>query len=368
MAIIIFMIFWIGYYIFRTVRHEKHKISSIITIIIIALLFSLNCKNADSSMYESIYNHCLSEEIIDHGNDFLYIIINRLFYLIGFDYQSFHCLLICSCLLIVYSYIFKHTQNTTPVMIIYAVTAGLFDYIQQRQFLATCIILLGIDNLKSKGAKNIIKYVIYVAVASLVHKGSITYLLFVPFMFQDSFKKKRSVQIGVFVGLIVFVLSTSDVPYKLLRSISGEGVASFYFISNNFNDSVKGILYGIIFQQLFLFGLLLLSTKTQNKSKEDERSYSSCVLLENAILIGCSPLNFLSTQFKRLYRVIVIPSYCVLFDNISFTNKKIEKKEFIMILYIICYSIIYYRISLRANPNIVSDIFNNNYLFAMLIS
>ena len=362
MAIVAYFLFWSVFCIIEIIKKERNNILGIIVLLIISALFSLNYSNADTEMYKNVYINSMHDNIIDHANEFLYLMLNKAFCYIGFDYDTFHCLLISSCMAYMYIFFRNHSKGYTLAFVLYCLTGGLFDYIQQRQFLSICIILFGLRFLQST-KKSIIKYIITVAVASLVHLSSVFYLVLLPICIADKKKRNRTILIIFIIAVVeMIVVSFTSLPNSIMEIVAGEKLLNYYVTSGRYSWSVSKILIDIIFQQVFLFVITLYAVR----EKKEISSEGMSALITDALLIGTSPVNFISAQYKRVLRLMIVPSFCVISEKLLPHRFSITKKQLLLWIGTILYVVIYIVISLKTNPTIISDLFQHNLLLKLL--
>ncbi|MEG2745732.1 MAG: EpsG family protein [Gordonibacter sp.] len=350
-----FIFSWIIFIAWKGYRGHKFG-PSFFELLAISVLFSLNCSNPDTQMYENIYSFAYFGGTAAHAGEPIYYLLCCIAKYIGLDYLSFYCLFVNSCLFFLFEYISNRTKNVGIVFVALSVTTLLLDYVQIRQFAAMCIVIYGFKYLSQRGPKNVIKYLLVVAVAMGFHNSAVIFSIFLLAKLRNQ-KKVLILSVLAFSAFAILV-SNNSILFNMMSSFVGEGDATYYLVSRHQFDSVETIILLIIWQEGFLIALLMYVSSGIKSSKSELRDYLTLTLSVDLLTLCMSPLLFASTQFKRLSRVMIVPS----FINISTADSKKHLGVYIAgSVYVIGYFILVY----TSNPDLITSLFENNYFSLM---
>lgn len=364
MTVLIFVIFWTVYFLINLWRRDKAALRSFGCTIVLAALFSLNYQNSDSDMYRQIYQNCMNAGLVEHADDLLYITVNKLFFCMGLDYNAFHCIFMSVCVVMLATYIKRHTNRYWIAYGVYFFCSGLLDYVQQRQFAAMCILMLALDILSGKkSVRNIIRYTSVVLLAATMHISSLIYLIYLPVLFKTVKTKKRFYAIGVVVMIGIIAILRNGYVATIMNVVAGEGVTSFYLHSQNFADSPYKIVFDIVVQQGLWLAILAFDLYYGRKNRD---TYKETVFKIVTLTVAFSPLNLASTQFKRMSRIMIVPGICSIQGSNNTGYRFISTKKIAVGILLCCYVALYMQVTLRANPQLMTDLFNHNLLFGSL--
>jgi len=360
--VLLFLLFWLMAVLILFLGKRKVSLPGLVVVILISMLMAFNAYNMDYDTYEEVYNSINDLSNLDHGNDFMYILVNRLGNWLGLSFGEFRCIYISSCLLSYYCFAVKHTKYVALCMVFYFLCGGLFDYIQLRQFGAMAIAIWLTDVAMNRNQnKSWLKATVILLFASGFHVLSLLYLIIFPYFFWPE-KQKRIFRLS-FVILIatIFVGLNSSVIYTLMSYFAGEGTASYYLISNNYIDTVAKIILDMVIQQVLLIVILYLRYRDCLKHNCD--GYEVMAIWAVDILItALMPLNVLTIQFKRITRMTLIPSFSkVLSQGLIKEGFIIRKVDAIIMILLFIYVFLYYYITIAANPTILTDLFTYFY-------
>lgn len=358
--ILIFSFFWLFVAGAGLLKNNRKNITGFCVLVLIALLMAFNTHNPDYSTFESIYNDINNTSQLDHGNDFLYLLTNHIGAFLGLNFKEFRCIYICICLLSYFSFIKKHTRFVPLCLILYFFTGGILDYIQLRQFGAMAISIWLIDVAMNKQLnRRVLKAFIILALAAGFHKSVLLYLIILPYFFVDRNKLKRIYGIAFLILLaVIFLGLRSSIVYILMSKFAGEGTASYYLISRHYIDELPKIILDIIIQNGLLIIIMFIRYRNCIKDK-GEIDKITAVLAIDLLVTALMPLNILSIQFKRLARITLLPSFsAVIPDDWESRPGVVKKIDIMIIILLIVYVYLYYKLTIAANPNILTDLFN----------
>lgn len=310
------------------ITFTKTKILNMLSFIVLWILFGFNTYNTDYRTYEEIYNIIAvignySSRNIEVG----YKCIMKFFTMLHFDYQLF---LICYsflCLLLLFKAVSKFTDKQYIVFFLFCLYP-LHQYIlANRLMLAMGIVIFAISYLREFSRINVIKYILLIICATLIHSTSFIYMLFLIVYFNQKKVLILSILITIVLGISLFappvVLFIAKFFPKLLFYIK-DG-------TNIFTIPVI-IIYYIAIICLFMF--------CKNKTYNDNYKNDYLMFKKIFYVISCSiPMIYFSMDFFRILTNLVILIYIVMANHKFVVNHSIEKRSldvmFVFILFII---------------------------------
>lgn len=202
-------------------------------LVVLWVIFSLNTYNDDYIGYEFLFNNNLvTYEGSGQTVGFQALISAAKFF--GLDFMQFRCVVGFICLFLMYSFISRYTKSIAFVLGLYILLPFLYDVVQFRFFLASCIAVYSLKFLIDNEKHGILYFIIGVGIASLIHTAAILFLAFLLVKLKD--KILPAISILLFLILLVMGYSGLIVP-----------------LASQFIDSVKLEVY---FTEMSRFGFL----------------------------------------------------------------------------------------------------------------
>lgn len=284
-------------------------------------LFGGNYENADYSNYYYAYDLVKSESffsLTDLKFESGFLFLMKFLSFVGLDYNQFLMVLSFLGLGLIVISVERETPKPEFVYLLYLLYPFFFDVVQIRFFCACAIFCFSLHYLSKPKYRNKVKYAVGVIIASLFH---ITALPFLVFIFLDKTKPKRILIASILVSGAGFLLVWSGVLPFLLGLLNDRLTG---YISN---PSKIGFIFYIT-TQLGLI-LLVLSARTILIKRNIISKYVEMVYKLNIASIAFFPLYIVNSNFIRLYRVIIIPTYIVL--SLLILNKKPQSRMFFLL-------------------------------------
>lgn len=237
-------------------------------------------------------------ENIEKGFYFL----NKLIQLFTTDYAW----LFIVCSVIFFHYIFKaiKEQSPMPTMSIFLLVGTTYYFIflnAMRQMMAIAIFLYAIKFIKERNFK---KYLLYIVLASLIHKSV---LLLLPIYFLYGVKLKPA----KVIALIGIVFVAKPVIVKIIMKIIS--LTNYnYYIGSKFDTGESGYIVLAINVAVLLFSMLYMHKFNKNGNIEEQNDYNFYCMLQTistivAIYDGAVPLLNRMRWATGLSIIILIP-------------------------------------------------------------
>lgn len=358
------IICWGAYFVINIVKKKKlvfkirkTDLLGLGLLFLISVFVVFNTYNADYDNYQNIY--------VENGKSFSMSATNLLFSLLckignmlQLDYQTFRCFLLYFGLFSVFNFVKKYSDNVFLIIILYALSSAIMDGIQFRQFTAMGIYLFVLPSLlKENSKKGVIKYIIGTTVASMVHISFIFFFLFLLIKVERKKRIKITVIISILVLVTFVVMSKTNLLITFVSQILTEDKVDLYFIDSQYHSSAIQVLQFIITQQVFMIFLLYIYTKI-GKVRLEDKGFIWSIIGINILMICICPIFFYSLQFRRIFRIIMLPSYIALAKMLpSVKNVRYYGMAALMLIFA-CVSL---WLNLNSNPDLITNLISNNY-------
>lgn len=335
--------------------------SKILTCIIFIFIWTLawTTKQPDYINYEISYNN-------GFNTDLGYSYVSGIFKSIGLTYFEFRLILLGFAWLIYATFIIRFAKRCSLVAVLYLWTTSIYDMVQNRNFLAFSICLIGLSLILIRPSyRNQLIYILLIILASSIH---ITSLFFMIFFFANknfinSVSRSTIIIISIISALVILFLFTTNVSNKLSSYDVG--------VSN---------LTRLLLIILFLFNFLFIryvsnfkcDTSFQYSLTAQQNDFSSKqfspIYYYNIALFLLLPAAFMSLNAMRIYRYMGILniSYVsnklhshILFDNVFYT--------LLIILYASSFALVSYLMHSTSFLQVVIPPFQYNIFYESLL-
>lgn len=285
-----------------------------IVLLIDILYIAIASKNiADMDTYEMLYN--TGSTALEQG----YTLLTYIGRSLGFNYVTFRSLLYIACYLLIWIGLSRLRINVNLVLGLYAIYPFTMDVIQNRNLLATSIIIFSIPWLCSEKKGNTIKFIIGVIMATLIHRIAIVYLvLLLAKEGSNEVLRKRLMSTLVALSFLLALImriapGTVQVVINFLMSINRERTMAYTQVLLRW-----GFLLFWAMELLYVFTSKILVDGMKNEiisANNDKCPISHKIDVINLIywvnLCCCCflPLLMININFYRIYRDISLVNY-----------------------------------------------------------
>lgn len=337
-------------------RSEADKYFSMILFIGASLILTLNTYNADYDLYGYIYG-TYSTKLIN-GRPILFEVLCWCFNRIGIEYQTFRTIVIFVCMFSVYRFILRKGERYSFLIILYLLSAYIMDGIQFRQFISTAIFLYAIPCLTDdETSKGIIKYSLITLIAAGFHPSFILFFLLLVMKVRPKRRIKVACAITI-LGLVAFViLQKTGMLMDFLSYFVSDDKLQLYFVDETYHSSFSLVLKYILTQPIFMLILLFVNKRIVSMESRN-MIYINTIIGINLLLLFLCPIYFYSLQFRRMLRVIFIPSFIAL--EMMLSRKK--DTRILQMALMILFAIVSLYWNVYNNENLIYNLFTFNYL------
>ena len=323
--------------------------------IFLTIMIGFNSGGGDLEDYKIIYQSNGENFYLSLRPEFLYQLLNHIFFINGFslqDYMIFSSFILMSILAYV---TLKNTKQPAVVMSLIMIYPGIDMAIQIRNFQGWVFFMLGVHYLINSHRFKRLKYTFCIFLALGFHSIFILYILFIPLIILErKFQNKFKYLYYLFVVALPFIL-----PSLFSIFMSGEKY-KLYLENSSFYFSPEKVIFFIIMQVFLLY----IVSKLMSKQKKN-----NIVTIFTYISLLAMPMYFFGSTFIRVYRNIVPIFYIVIF-NITYGFVNMSKLTFNIYYLLLVFSafihfIVFYMLG-AGWQKIGMPIFEQNIIFNLI--
>lgn len=313
---------------------NKGNIVSILILLFLFLNFAAAQSTLDSYAYSTAFNAIVNgysfSEVnnFGFGFDFGFLFVMKIVSLLTSDYLFFRAIIFCIGIFFIIKSIKMIDNRSIIPILFYMLFPFAYDTFQIAFFLAYTIVCYGLTLLIKEKNHCILKYTIIVIIASLIHKSALLFLVFLLFKLKlEKFRKMMTILVIFFVFVNIFL------RVNLVQIVND----SLPFIINIFSAEsyVQGSQLNIL-TIIMSISLNLLLYYYSFCLYKDECSYEyKNLFLINSVSLLFLPFIYVSLDFERLFRPLLIINYTYISHTAILKNKKRRLLELIIVLMII---------------------------------
>lgn len=340
--------------LFRTCINAKHgrKVNKVIgfffnlIFIVTVVLIMAHSNYSDIKIYRNWYNTMgrnpkFALQRFEIGYGIVMLLCTRL----NIDFYCFKIIVFSLCFAMLWYVNKKYSGDFTFFISSFLIYELFFDGIQIRNFIAICIVLVGLSvvmNQKEPNFKTLVKYLFCVLIASTIHSSSIVYVAFAVIMvepFRKIFKSNFVKVVYITIIGVLTLIARHGLVNFILKIVSGSGDVADRIGTHSAGSSRLSPIYLSITMLLYFIISCVMCYKIKQQNLERTTStictYNSELVLEKEIeiveminYIGLLfiPLVFLSTTYYRLIRtvsMIDIMFFSAMWGKSSAVSKKL---------------------------------------------
>lgn len=258
------------------------------------------------------------------GYNFLIIMAHNF----GMTYRLFFVLCSLFELVIIFWFVAKNSVKAPIVFGLFLIYPSFIYFQYIRNLLAFAFVIIALDSLINKPKGYIIKYILFIAIASTIHFSSLFFLLYIPI----SFLRRKTVFITTLIIAILLYFSAGISQFaSLITSLVGQEKTDIVLRTTTAEGGV-GRIFGLTFSILTFFGVYLVLKYFFDIFMEDwiSRLFVNINLL-SFIFIPLT-LNF-GVGFARIPTLLCVVNYVFLVNKIS----EIKLQKYRLIIYLILF-------------------------------
>lgn len=278
-----------------TAKFKSKIVIPVLTIICFAILSTYN-DNLPDRTYYYLYYHSL--EVLKNEFEMGYYLLNKEFFLHGFDFYSFLLTVFLFCYTAIFLVSNKLGEKSRFTLILYGIFPFFINLCQIRTMIAVTITYCALLVLKKETIRSIIVYTVLILVAAQFHSSSYIFLLFAVLVCW----KPRYLEKIIFIATFILVLGVN-----VLRSYLVELFPEWTKLEVWTSSKTEGSFMIVFLVNLIWFYLFHKFKKRDIKNNEqNDLSFYYNVTLVSFLFL---PFISFSLQFLRLYRAIIMINY-----------------------------------------------------------
>ena len=359
---------------FRTVK-ERFFIFLITAFMLILACFSYDMAdyNAYALGYERIGNGYTGGYLMELG----YILCEKIGNYAGMSFSVFRFFFLGIAILLLTASIYQYAKNRAVcIMLLYIIYPFLFDIVQMRHFMASTIAIFALRFLREKTYANMIKYVLFILLASMMHLSALLYMIMLIVYLNIDLKKYLHYILMTIAGEIIVLTSISHgllgkLYQFVISKISLIRTTKTYWIGD-INASVYKHYIALFFILILLIFIIYKNNKIVTLLSLNDQTDLEWLLKISLASLCFIPLIQVSDHFLRLFRSMIIIINLTFF-RFSRMHKFKTLNRFIYNLspyiFVIMYAFMF--LSIRSESyynNVTMPILNNNYFIEWLVT
>lgn len=321
---LLLMYYFFGINFIAALDNSKSSISSSLLGL---TLFTLMCatnnangQNGDYRAYNELYMHFFNggtiENIYGYSTDYGYMVLMNWISATGITYNWFISILAVFSLMLIRSTVSKITTHYSLVLFCYAMFPFFYDVYQFRYFFAYSFVIYALQFIIFEQKKNYLKFATIVIISSLFHSSTLLFLIYILLRLNIKAILKLGFVISALLAAGSLFLNINVVNYIVsILQISKLQTYTSGTLSYKLNPLTSFSI--ILFIAFFIFIL--------KKIKDYNNDYTTnTVLWLNLINLFILPLLFVSLDFERFIRPILIINYAIIaayFVKIPFNKR-----------------------------------------------
>ena len=279
---------------------------------------------------------------------------------LGMSYRLFFVLCSFFDILTIFYFVNRNSKSKLITLTLFIIFPFVIYLQYVKNILAFSFVLLGIDCLLNKRKHYILKYILFILIASSIHLNSLFFLLYLPMSLMT---KKKVIIFAIILFFILLNSYSKNLFLNIINLFLGEKkVSQIGDVSIN-TDGQFGRIFAMIFAILEFFVLYIFFSKRNHSNLKC--CYVDFFLKINILSIILIPLTmFYGIGFARFLDLLSIVNYCFYATEISNLTKIKDKKICISIIF--CFFlgliILYYR-NIEYREAVLIPFFEKNDLF-----
>lgn len=338
-----YVLYWLTF--FLGLAFPRNKLITFLIIGYIFLLMAFNTYNADYGNYESMYVFVGLGEYSGWIKDFGYIFLVEQANRLGLNYQEFLIVFFAICAIILLGIVKKYSMSPNSVLSFIMLYPLFINIIQLRTFLAILVIIYAIQYLNKYSFKNVVKYLLYLSIATSLHLSSAFFIILLL-----AYIRKRTYLL--LIGIVAILVLASSIPFVMqIINTFTEGKLDSYSESNyvTLNKTMRVLFFGISSTFLVLYMRYFMKRHFLFNHQYDG-VMARCALL--VLPVSVIAILF-SNEFERFSRVGYILIYIMFFNIFNYkTVNLIDKLKLVFLFIISIFSYIFFQYYFRFSDTI----------------
>lgn len=321
---IIYIIF-VGFSIFA-IAFPKSKVIACLTFLFIWLLWGWNSWNGDYDAYKTIYDASISPWLSPVVTEAGFNYFNKLFNLIGLQFQEYMQIVSACVLIIIFIFIVKYCPFPAICSIIYVIIFVL-EYVYTRTYITHSLLILAIVIYFSGFKYYKVSFIILIVFSFFIHR---TAILFLPFYFVLDRDKVFDMKKVLLLCSLIVAFSILFFGRVIVPMLGGDVMNKFNAYETGGGFTTISFAHVLI---VFLVVYIIKRVLTFSKLNSDTRKVLIFIINFNLISLFYLSLYYHVPYFGRFIRVLItidlvfilysIQSFQLIKDSINVVRSRI---------------------------------------------
>ena len=294
------------FFVIKIKKRNKIGILFLFMLLFLWTLIAFNTASADFDYYSAMFARIRSG-ITYYAVEGGFYYLCKFAVMLNMDYSFFLKIYSAIGLLLISSTIIKYTKKPWLVLLFYFCYPFILDVAQIRHFMAVAIFTFSVRYLEEFNKKNLIKYCMFVLLASTQHVLAFSFFFFLLTYVKDN---KKNVKISIAFMIVLFIVQRNLLDTWIYRSIVSARDAEINYS--------HGISTRMFLQYALFYSILLGFCIYLNMINNSQSDLLFKISMLSAVFI---PLLLIDFQFTRFFRSSIIVIYMYIANGISTMEK-----------------------------------------------
>ena len=311
-------------------KFRQSKYITFLSLVTFFILFSLCYENADYYNYTRQYYTALAFSFRD--SEFIWNSLMMICNLLGLSFTSFRAIVFIIAFIAIMPSVQKISNESNIILLIYFIFPFIMDITQIRNFLAMAFLIHGLPYLSSTKWTHLVKYVLYVGIAALIHNV----LIILKYI---DFKKTFILSAFLLTGMIVFFKRIPSVFLTLFGSYRSDVIHAGKYVTTGIVSPAMilalspyylGIVGGAISSHH------IIHTELAMREKKIDIELMNVLNKVFLVISATYILNIYAMDFSRISRNILLLEYAVVWES---SNLCCKTSKYIIRFFLFVFSI-----------------------------
>ena len=349
------------------------KNSKVITFVLLATMFiiaTFSSETADFTIYEGRYYHYDVAFLYDQTEP-LYTLIIKMARFLNLPYRLFLGIEYAIIIISFSCFVKKFSNNYNWILVLYLIWPFCRDVVVLRTTLGAAFVYIGFNFLLKDGKKNLLKYIICVLIAGLIHYSMFFFLIMAAI---EIIKSRENVTENRLLVIFFVIFVIELVVFKVFPQLpfTGRMMNKINYVLSRQTDVTNLVSAPGTVRTVFMFAIYYLlhiqvHQKVKARNEIDKVKLSEKIFYVNLYVLLIIPLLSYVPDLWRLQQILALLCYVEFsfyFSNSK--NRKTTKNELIFFIECIIYALTYlFIIVLKTDQldTVFRALFENNILF-----
>lgn len=281
---------------------------------------------------------------------------------LNMDYRTFYVILSLFELIIIFWFVLKNSTNPIITLLLFMLFPMIAYFQYTRNILSFSFVIIAIDSLIHKPKLYIVRFLLFVSIASTIHLSSLIFLLYLPL----SLLKKKYVVVFC-TALVLFLFLGSNISFINEFLVQALGDEKLQIVSGTTEyDGMFGRVSALLVT-ILEFWILFFVLKFMYKIDLTDR-FTHVLFCINALSFVFIPLTLkIGSGFSRIPTLLTLVNYCyfcTMISKLSAQKDRVFSYSFVLVFIAVLFIANFRNAELR--EALLIPFFEENELVSML--